>query len=182
MQQKNYTKYKDLPTSEKENPQQMPSQMQPQMQPQMPSQMPSQMPQQNPHLNNNNINVNNNQHLRNLQNFNQTSGVISIENLEHKINLIKQNRVCVVDVYADWCGPCKAISSRYEEIARKYSRPGVCAVVKENIEKNIKETSLFPEVKGVPFFQFFKNGIFITSIVGADIQSVENKIVELINN
>jgi thioredoxin 1 len=174
--QKNYAKYKDLPTSEiektiQQTPPQIPSQMQPQ----------KQIFQNNPHLNNNNITINNNQNLQNMQNFN-SQGIISVENLEHKINLIKQNIICVVDVYADWCGPCKGIASRYEEISIKYSRPGVCAIVKENIDRNIKEPSLFPEVKGVPFFQFFKNGIFVASIVGADIQSVENKIVELLQS
>lgn len=175
-----YTKYKDLPSSSSTaspNPVQQPPIQQPPMmqQPQMMPQM-----QNNPNLNNNNLTINNNPNIN--QNFNQQPGIINIENLNQKINLIKQNKVCVVDVYADWCGPCKQIAGRYEELSRKYSRPGVCVVVKENVDKKIQDMSLFPEVKGVPYFQFFKNGTFNTSIVGADIKAVEQKIVELLNN
>ena len=173
-----YTKYKDLPSSSSTQPPQVAPQT-PQM-PQMP-QMPQQM-RQNPNLNNNNLNFNNNPHINPTPTINSNKGIIEIENIDQKINLIHQNKVCVVDIYADWCGPCKQIAGRYEELSRKYSRPGVCAVAKENVDKNIKNVSLFPEVKGVPFFQFFKNGVFNTSIVGADIKAVEQKIVELINS
>ena len=189
-----YTKYKDLPSSSSTQPPQVAPQT-PQMAPQMPQmpQMAPQMPQmpqmpqqmrQNPNLNNNNLNINNNPHINPppTPTINSNKGIIEIENIDQKINLIHQNKVCVVDIYADWCGPCKQIAGRYEELSRKYSRPGVCAVAKENVDKNIKNVSLFPEAKGVPFFQFFKNGVFNTSIVGADIKAVEQKIVELINS
>ena len=105
------------------------------------------------------------------------SVVIDIQNLEHKKNFINNNKVCVVKIHADWCQPCKLIAPKYAQMAQKYNRPGVCALISENSDLNISN------VKGVPTHQFFKNGQYINAdIVGADISSVEKRIIELLSS
>ena len=103
-----------------------------------------------------------------------------IKNLNQKTEFIKNNILCVVKVWAEWCGPCKQISSRYEKLAKQYSKPGFCMLVKENADLNIPCYKGTPKVLGVPTFQFFVNGQYIDSIVGADLKEVEQKIISLI--
>jgi thioredoxin len=65
---------------------------------------------------------------------------------------------CIIDFYADWCGPCKMLSPRLEEIAREYS--GKLVVYKVNTDKeqmlstemgiSSLPTLLFCPVKGLP--------------------------------
>ena len=104
----------------------------------------------------------------------------SIQNIEQKVDLIKSNKVVVIDVWAPWCNPCLMIADKYEEMAKKYNKRGVCILAKENLEDKIQ----MPEgvvIKGIPTFLFFKDGVHVDTEVGADLGTVENKIQEIFN-
>lgn len=103
--------------------------------------------------------------------------VISITSKEHKQQLCKNNRIVVVDVYGNWCGPCKQIAPRYAEMAQQYNRPGFCLLVNEDVDQEFSDG-----VRGVPAFQFFVNGQFVETITGADIKRVEAKLLQHIQN
>jgi thioredoxin len=89
----------------------------------------------------------------------QTNNVIYLQNIVTKTdnavtkfnNLIKQGNV-IVDFYADWCGPCKAMSSVIGQLAAQY--PNV-TFLKVN-------TDMFPEIsssiRSIPTIVFYKNG------------------------
>jgi thiol-disulfide isomerase/thioredoxin len=107
----------------------------------------------------------------------QQINVEEIESLEHKKFLINNNRICVVYIHGSWCQPCKSIAPRYIQLIGKYNRQGLCALVKEDVDKGLSNC------RGVPTFQFFKEGNYLNQdIVGADIASVEKKIVELLSS
>jgi thiol-disulfide isomerase/thioredoxin len=97
--------------------------------------------------------------------------------IEDKMYLIQNYKVCVVDVYADWCGPCKIVSPLFSQLFTKYNIPGICILAKENVD-----LKLSPNIQVVPSFQFFLYGQLESIISGADITLVENKIIELINS
>jgi thiol-disulfide isomerase/thioredoxin len=101
----------------------------------------------------------------------------AILKIEDKMHLIQNYKVCVVDVYADWCGPCKIVSPLFSQLFTKYNIPGICILAKENVD-----LKLSPNIQVVPSFQFFLYGQLESIISGADITLVENKIVELINS
>lgn len=61
----------------------------------------------------------------------------------------------LVDFYADWCGPCKAMSPVVEQVASQYS--GKLKVIKVNVDKNQAAASQF-RVQGVPTFILFRQG------------------------
>lgn len=111
------------------------------------------------------------------QELNDEEQITKIESVEHKKWLIENNKVVVVDIYGDWCGPCKVIMPKYKDICSRYSRNGECAVVKEDVDKQISS-----DVRGVPTFQFFFKGKPQGVIVGGDIAGVERKLVELLNS
>ena len=100
----------------------------------------------------------------------------NILRIEDKTALIQNYKVVVIDVHADWCGPCKIISPLFSELFKKYNIPGVCILAKENVD-----LKLSPSIQVVPTFQFFLYGQLDSVISGADITLVENKIIELIN-
>jgi thioredoxin 1 len=97
--------------------------------------------------------------------------VTEITDIQHKKQILSQNRVVLVDIFTNWCGPCKKIEPEYSLIASKYNQQGVCAIVKENLEKKIT-----PNIHGVPTFHIYKNGQLVDEIVGADLPKIEEKL------
>lgn len=100
-----------------------------------------------------------------------------ITSIEEKKRIISMNKIVVLDLYADWCQPCKLIEPRVAHLALKHTYTGVCVFVKENIQDNI---SNHDDITGIPTFQFYVNGNLVDSVVGADITEVENKLVPLL--
>ena len=104
-------------------------------------------------------------------------GVLEISDGEMKRKVLMSNRVCVFDVYASWCGPCKAIKGSYAQMAARYNKPGACMLVREN-----ESLKLSRDVRGFPTFKFFKEGEYLADkdVVGADLRSVESTLRSLL--
>jgi thioredoxin 1 len=70
----------------------------------------------------------------------------------------------LVDVWADWCGPCKVIAPIVEELAREYE--GQLTVMKLDVDEN-PQTALAYRVQSIPTLLVFKDGKLAERIVGA---------------
>lgn len=69
--------------------------------------------------------------------------------------LISSETPVLVDFYADWCGPCKAMGPAIQEVGRDVE--GKAKVIKVNIDKN-QAAAMQYNVRAVPTFIIFKNG------------------------
>ena len=78
--------------------------------------------------------------------------------------VIKNNPVVVVDVWAVWCMPCKAIAPSIEDLAKRYA--GTAVFAKLDADANPGKMREFG-IMGVPTLLFFKNGKLADTIVGA---------------
>lgn len=71
---------------------------------------------------------------------------------------------CVIDFYADWCGPCKKVAPIMEDIAREYE--GKVLVYKVNVDKDLKLPTIF-KVSSIPTVFFLPKDGQPLSQVGA---------------
>lgn len=78
--------------------------------------------------------------------------------------LVRQNRLIVVDFWAVWCGPCRMISPLVEELAKDYAGKVVFGTL--NVDENPDTAARF-NVVGIPTLLFMKNGVEIDRVVGA---------------
>jgi len=78
--------------------------------------------------------------------------------------IITSDKTVLVDFWAPWCGPCRAVSPILDQIAKEY--PESITVVKLNIDENPEMTSLHG-VSSIPTMKVFQNGEVVKTIVGA---------------
>ncbi len=75
----------------------------------------------------------------------------------------------LVDFWAEWCGPCRAIAPALEEIGAEYA--GKLVVAKVNIDENPMTPNQYG-VRGIPTMILFKDGKPVATKVGAAPKSV----------
>ena len=70
----------------------------------------------------------------------------------------------VVDFWAEWCGPCKMVSTIVEELSNEYN--GKVKVAKLDVDSN-PQTATNYGIRGIPTLLMFKDGSAVDQIVGA---------------
>ncbi|MCU0387202.1 MAG: thioredoxin [Chitinophagaceae bacterium] len=81
-----------------------------------------------------------------------------------KSEVIDSDKLTVVDFWAEWCGPCRAIGPIIEELGKEYE--GRVNVGKVNVDHN-SEVSINYGITSIPAILFFKNGEVVDKLVGA---------------
>ena len=75
-----------------------------------------------------------------------------------------EGKLVIVDMWAEWCGPCKMVEPVLEEIANEHG--DYILIVKLNIDNN-QETPTKYGVMNIPTLIFFKDGKEVERVIGA---------------
>ena len=78
--------------------------------------------------------------------------------------VIKSSTPVLVDFWAEWCGPCKAIAPTLEEIAGDYGDR--LKVVKVDVDENRQSATQYG-IRSIPSLLLFKDGAEVDRIIGA---------------
>ena len=89
-------------------------------------------------------------------------------------NTIKNNKLALIDFWAAWCGPCRALAPTIEELAHDYS--GKVLVGKLDVDKNPTMAECY-QVFSIPTIIVFKDGCEVERLVGL---CAKNKIEDML--
>jgi len=105
-------------------------------------------------------------------------GVLEVNDATFDQEVLKSELPVLVDFWAVWCGPCKAIAPIIDALAVKYS--GKLKIAKVNVDENGATPSRFG-IRGIPALLFFKGGQVADQVVGYVPQDViEEKVKRLL--
>ena len=83
--------------------------------------------------------------------------------------VIKADKPVIVDLWAEWCGPCRMVGPIIEELAKEYE--GKAVIGKLDVDSNPAVTSK-SGIRNIPTILFFKGGEIVDKQVGAVPKSV----------
>jgi thioredoxin 1 len=83
-------------------------------------------------------------------------------NCQEKV--LDSDKLSVIDFWAEWCGPCRAIGPVIEELSKEYE--GKVNIGKVNVDHN-PQTSVNYGITSIPAILFVKGGQVVDKLVGA---------------
>ena len=105
-------------------------------------------------------------------------GVLEVSDATFDQDVLRSEQPVLVDFWAIWCGPCKAIAPIVDGIASTYA--GKLKVAKVDVDQNAATPSRYG-IRGIPALLFFKGGKVADQVVGYVPQNViEEKVQRLL--
>ena len=97
---------------------------------------------------------------------------ITKENFEAEVE--QSDRLAVIDLYADWCGPCKLLAPIMEELEREYPTVKFCKI---NVDREPELTAIF-KTESIPYVALVKDNTFVDFSVGYVPKATLVKLIE----
>ncbi|HXY89612.1 MAG TPA: thioredoxin [Xanthobacteraceae bacterium] len=101
--------------------------------------------------------------------------VAPVSDKSFQADVLQSKEPVLVDFWAEWCGPCRAVAPVLEEVAGELK--GKLKVVKLNVDEN-PETAAKYGIQSIPTLMIFKNGEMASRQIGA---APKAKLVQWIN-
>jgi thioredoxin 1 len=89
--------------------------------------------------------------------------------------VLSSDKLSVIDFWAEWCGPCRAIGPVIEELSKDYA--GKVNIGKVNVDQN-PQLSINYGITSIPAILFIKDGQVVDKQVGAAPRSVLEKKIQ----
>jgi len=105
------------------------------------------------------------------------SDVITVEDRTFEQEVLKSDTPVLVDFWAVWCQPCKAIAPVVDALATKYK--GKLKVAKMDVDQHQMVPQQFG-IRSIPTLLLFKGGRVVDTVIGSDKSKLEESVRKLV--
>lgn len=92
------------------------------------------------------------------------SSAVDVTDGDFELEIEKHEGLAVVDFWATWCGPCRAVAPTMDLLAAEFA--GKAKVMKMDVDANMETPARFM-VRSIPAILFFKDGKLVDQVIGA---------------
>lgn len=92
------------------------------------------------------------------------SEVTAVSDATFAAEVLKSDQVILVDFWAEWCGPCRAVGPILDQIAAEHGDK--ISIVKLNVDDNPQTAAQF-QITSIPAMKVFRGGEVVKTIIGA---------------
>jgi thioredoxin 1 len=101
--------------------------------------------------------------------------VKEISSIDEYTRITKEKKLVIIDFFATWCGPCRAIAPELDELAQEFKSSVI--IVKIDVDnQDMTEVMSRHKIRAMPTFIFIKNGKILDKVEGAKISDIKKKV------
>jgi thioredoxin 1 len=92
------------------------------------------------------------------------SNAKAVSDASFDADVLKSEKTILVDFWAEWCGPCRAVSPILDQIASEHSDK--IEIVKLNVDDN-PQSAMNYQITSIPAMKVFRGGEVVKTVIGA---------------
>lgn len=101
--------------------------------------------------------------------------IVNLSNDIFEQEVVKSDKPVLIDFWATWCGPCRAVAPVIDQLADSFN--GKVKVAKVNVDEQSELASRF-RIMSIPTVILFKNGEVVEKLIGARSYDEFSKLLE----
>jgi thioredoxin 1 len=105
----------------------------------------------------------------------ESKNILVATDANFESDVVKSDKVALVDFWAEWCGPCRQLGPTIDQIADEMA--GQAKVFKMNVDENPTTPTQY-SIRGIPTIIVFKNGEVVDQLVGNQSKEVITQAIQ----